>query len=104
MNEEKLEHYQKWCQENLLNRTEAMAITKQSSYAFTQSVYTKQLLPFVEKKGNTPSGTVRLFLKQDVEAYAKKIQNRQKSHHIDCDGFFISILIQGLVVQIPYML
>ncbi|ENZ6576003.1 hypothetical protein [Enterococcus faecalis] len=50
MNEEKLEHYQKWCQENLLNRTEAMAITKQSSYAFTQSVYTKQLLPFVEKK------------------------------------------------------
>lgn len=31
------------------------------------------------KKGNTPSGTVRLFLKQDVEAYAKKIQNRQKN-------------------------
>lgn len=79
LDEEKLEHYQKWCQENLLNRTEAMAITKQSSYAFTQSVYTKQLLPFVEKKGNTPSGTVRLFLKQDVEAYAKKIQNRQKN-------------------------
>ncbi len=33
----------------------------------------------------------------------KKI-NQQRSHHIDCDGFFISILIQGLVVQIPYML
>lgn len=46
------------------------------------------------KKSNTPSGTVRLFLKQDVEAYAKKYKidkkiNQQRSHHIDCDGFLL---------------
>lgn len=74
-----LGHYQKWCQENLLNRTEAMAITKQSKTAFAQSVYTKQLIPFIEKKGEKPSGTVRLFLKQDVEEYATRIQNRQQN-------------------------
>ncbi|EPH73220.1 hypothetical protein D929_01687 [Enterococcus faecalis 02-MB-P-10] len=73
------EHYQTWCQKNLLNRTEAMAITKQSKTAFAQSVYTKQLVPFIEKKGETPAGTVRLFLKQDVEDYAVKIHNRQQN-------------------------
>lgn len=77
MNQKSVNDLQKWCNENLLNRTEAMAITNQSYAAFAQSVYTKQLVPFIEKKGETPAGTVKLFLKEDVEAYAKKIKRRQ---------------------------
>ncbi|MGL9998389.1 hypothetical protein [Enterococcus sp. DIV1444a] len=72
-----LNEVQAWCNDNLLNRTEAMDITNQSYAAFAQSVYTKQLVPFIEKKGETPSGTVKLFLKADVEAYAQKIKRRQ---------------------------
>ncbi|HAZ1125486.1 hypothetical protein KJZ24_15175 [Enterococcus faecalis] len=77
MNPKSLANLQKWCNENLLNRTEAMAITNQSYAAFAQSVYTKQLVPFIEKKGETPAGTVKLYLKADVEAYAEKIKRRQ---------------------------
>lgn len=77
MDQKSVNDLQKWCNENLLNRTEAMAITNQSYAAFAQSVYTKQLVPFIEKKGETPAGTVKLFLKEDVEAYAKKIKRRQ---------------------------
>lgn len=56
-----LNEVQAWCNDNLLNRTEAMDITNQSYAAFAQSVYTKQLVPFIEKKEKRPLAPSSFF-------------------------------------------
>lgn len=59
------EDYKHWIEENLLTPKEAMIITGQSRTAFNQSVATGRIKPFINKD------TIRLFLKSDIEEYAK---------------------------------
>ncbi|EUJ44184.1 hypothetical protein [Listeria fleischmannii] len=70
-----LDALQAYLDENLLTKTEAREITKQSQTAFNQSIQTGTLKAFYEKGEN--QSKVRLFLKQDCEAYAR---NKKKAH------------------------
>ncbi|MEK4907370.1 hypothetical protein [Niallia sp. FSL M8-0099] len=62
MNSEQLKQ---WIEENLLTPREAMQVTNQSRSAFNQSVANGLLKPYISKD------TVRLYLKSDVEEYAR---------------------------------
>lgn len=66
---------QDWMYENLLTRQEAMKITKQSKPAFDQSIRTGLIQPFFPK--GEQRQMIRLYLKQDIEAYAARIAERQ---------------------------
>ncbi len=59
------ENYKQWIEENLLTPKEAMELTKQSRTAFNQSVATGRVKTFISKD------TIRLFLRSDIEEYAK---------------------------------
>lgn len=65
-----LEEIKKFMHENLLTKKEAMQLTGQSITAFDQAVQTGRLKPFFEK--GEGRGTVRLYLKSDVERYNKE--------------------------------
>lgn len=67
MNSEQLKQ---WIEENLLTPREAMEITNQTRSAFNQSVANGHLKPYISKD------TVRLYLKSDVEEYAKNKRMR----------------------------
>lgn len=67
---------QDWCLKNLLTRQEAAKITKQSYSSFSQSVNLKYIKPFLEYGSGT--GTVRLYLKSDIETYAKQLQAKKQ--------------------------
>ncbi|EQA5429565.1 hypothetical protein EGW35_13245 [Enterococcus durans] len=67
---------QDWCLKNLLTRQEAAKITKQSYSSFSQSVNLKYIQPFLEYGSGT--GTVRLYLKSDIETYAKQLQAKKQ--------------------------
>ena len=61
-------YIKKWIEENLFLQDRAREITEQSASAFNQSVATGRIKPFVE------FGEVRktrLYLKSDLEEYAK---------------------------------
>ncbi|MBC1780545.1 hypothetical protein [Listeria booriae] len=59
-----------WLAENLLTTSEASKVTGQSMSAFKQSYRTLQIHPIYEKKLGERT-TLRLFLKRDMEKYAK---------------------------------
>lgn len=59
------EHIKQWIDMNLLTPKAAMNITQQSRAAFNQSVSTGQIKPYITKD------TIRLFLKSDMEEYAR---------------------------------
>lgn len=63
-----IEHYRKWCEENLIMQNEARAVTDQSAGAFTQSVATGNIKPFIEFGS---ARKTRLYLRSDIEYYAK---------------------------------
>ena len=65
MNEESIKG---WINDNLIMQDEARAITDQSVSAFNQSVATGRIKPFVEFGGKRKT---RLYLKRDLEEYAK---------------------------------
>ncbi len=67
---------QDWCLTNLLTRQEAAKITKQSYSSFSQSVNLKYIKPFLEYGSGT--GSVRLYLKSDIEKYAKKLEEKRQ--------------------------
>lgn len=73
---ESLEEIQKWNQENLLTRQEAAAITGQSYTAFSQAINLRNVLPFLSF--GTGTGTVRLYLKEDIEKYAKQLNEKKQ--------------------------
>ncbi|MEI2465022.1 hypothetical protein [Niallia taxi] len=62
-----------WVQDNLLMQEEAMVITNQSVPGFNQSVRAGAIIPFVEY--GTKRKT-RLYLKSDLEQYAKNKRKR----------------------------
>ena len=63
---------QLWMEDNLFGRDSACQITDQSPRAFTQSVATNKIIPFFE------SQRVKLYLKSDLEFYAKNKRVRKK--------------------------
>ena len=70
-----IEEIKQFMNENLLTKKEAMEITGQSLTAFDQAVATGRLKPFFEK--GEGRGTVRLYLKADVERY-----NQERLEHL----------------------
>ena len=73
MNNEKIKE---WIDENLLTKQEAIKITCQSLTAFDQSINTNKLTAFYDR--GEDRSRVRLYLKSDVEAYAKGVFERRK--------------------------
>nr|WP_216696338.1 hypothetical protein [Enterococcus innesii] len=67
-----------WISENLLTKREAIKITKQSAETFQQSVRTGMIRPFYESKEGKGPAIVRLYLKSEVETYAKQLDVRRK--------------------------
>ncbi|OEG18732.1 hypothetical protein BCR25_15895 [Enterococcus termitis] len=68
-----------WCNENLLVKQEAMKITGQSLRGITQSL--EKLPAFYLKdirKTNQGNGLTRLYLKKDIENYAKTMKKGPK--------------------------
>ncbi|MGC4378235.1 hypothetical protein WD019_15105 [Fictibacillus sp. Mic-4] len=59
----------KWIKNNLVMQEEARQITGQSVSAFNQSVATGKIIPFIEFG---ESRKTRLYLKADLEEYARK--------------------------------
>ena len=64
------EEIKKWLYENLLTKEQSRQITNQSAGAFNQSVNLGRIKPFFESNGNGVQ-KVRLYLKKDIEDYAK---------------------------------
>lgn len=71
-----LKEIQKFLDENLLTKQEAMKVTGQTTTSFNQSIATGRLKPFYDHGKGT--GRVRLYLRSDVEAYAKDAKERRK--------------------------
>lgn len=65
-----IEEIKRFIDDNLLTKREAMGITGQSLSAFDQAVNTGRLKPFFER--GEGRGTVRLYLRADVEQYNKE--------------------------------
>ncbi|MGM0294504.1 hypothetical protein [Enterococcus sp. AZ062] len=63
-----------WILDNLVTKQGAMKITGQSGPAFQQAVRTNMVTPFVEYN---ESPVVRLYLKSEIEAYAKQVALRK---------------------------
>lgn len=61
---------QQWITDNLLSTEDAAKITGQTINAFRQSVKLRLVEPFFESEGKGPA-KVRLYLKSDIENYAK---------------------------------
>lgn len=70
------EQLRKYINENLLTKQEARRLTGQSLSAFNQAVRTGQLKAFYDH--GKDQSRVRLFLKTDVEEYAKQAEERRK--------------------------
>ena len=76
-NDQELEEFRKFLEENLLTKNEAMLITKQTPTSFTQSVQLRQLNPIFESEGKGPA-KVKLYLRSQVEEYAKNKKQFKK--------------------------
>lgn len=64
-----------WILDNLVTKQGAMKITGQSGPAFQQAVRTNVVNPFIEYN---ESPMVRLYLKSEIEAYAKQVEFRRE--------------------------
>ncbi|MGM0285725.1 MULTISPECIES: hypothetical protein [unclassified Enterococcus] len=78
MDEKSIKSFQIWAQENLVTRREAANITGQSYAGISQAINRKVLTPFLEFDGNPPTSLVRLYLRSEVEAYAKQLQAKKQ--------------------------
>ncbi|MDI3090006.1 hypothetical protein QJ133_02290 [Priestia megaterium] len=70
----KVEQIKEWIEQNLIMQDEARAITGQSVTAFNQSVANGKIKAFIEFGG---ARKTRLYLKADLEEYAKNKRNRK---------------------------
>lgn len=77
MNPEDLKKIQAWCQENLVNRQQAAEITGQSYTGFSQSIKLGTIKPFLSF-GNSGPSVVRLYLKSDIEEYARQLKEKKE--------------------------
>ncbi|MGT4665749.1 hypothetical protein ACVTYA_13295 [Enterococcus hirae] len=78
MENSNLNHYQTWVTSNLITRKQAAEITGQSFAAFSQTIKQGRIKPFVEIGEGSGPGMVRLYLKSDIEAYAKQLQAKKQ--------------------------
>ena len=74
-----IQELKEWINDNLIRASEAMEITKQSKPSFNQSVSTNKLEPFYSNgTGGGGFGTINLYLKEEVEIYAKQVKQRRQ--------------------------
>ncbi|EOH8808526.1 MULTISPECIES: hypothetical protein [Enterococcus] len=78
MDTNNLNEIKQWITENLVSKREALKITGQSPQAFQQSVRTNMISPFYESKEGFGSSIVRLYLKSEIEAYAKQLKSKKQ--------------------------
>lgn len=78
LDKEAIESFQAWAQENLVTRRGAAKITGQSYAGISQAINRKVLTPFLEFDGDPATSLVRLYLKSDVEAYAKQLKAKKQ--------------------------
>lgn len=78
MNITNIEELKEWIETNLVTKQEAIKITEQSPKGFQQSVRTNVIKPFYESKEGKGPSVVRLYLKNDIEAYAKQLQAKKQ--------------------------
>lgn len=72
----KTDELKEFINNNLLTKQEAMEITGQGLSAFNQAVSTGKLKPFYDH--GEGRSRVRLYLKSDVQKYAKSVELRRK--------------------------
>lgn len=72
------EQLKAWVNDNLIRASEAMEITEQSKPAFTQAVRDGKLEPFYNNGSGGGFGTINLYLKSEVEAYAQRAKERRQ--------------------------
>lgn len=77
MEKNELNDYQNWIKSNLITRKQAAEITGQSYTAFSQTIKLGQVKPFVEL-GESGPAIVRLYLKSDIEDYAKQLKAKKQ--------------------------
>ena len=75
---ESIKSFQIWAQENLVTRKGAAKITGQSYAGISQAINRKVITPFLEFDGDPATSLVRLYLKSDVEAYAKQLKTKKQ--------------------------
>lgn len=79
MTSEELNKMQQWGQENLVTRQQAAEITGQSYAGFSQSIKTGKIKPFL-KFGESGPAVIRLYLKSEIEAYAKQLKAKKSNN------------------------
>ena len=77
MNPEELNKIKIWGQENLMTRQQAAEITGQSYAGFSQSIKLGLIKPFLSF-GNSGPSVVRLYLKSDIEEYARQLKEKKE--------------------------
>jgi len=77
MNPEELNKIKIWGQENLMTRQQAAEITGQSYAGFSQSIKLGLIKPFLSF-GNSGPTVVRLYLKSDIEEYARQLKEKKE--------------------------
>lgn len=78
MDTKDINEIKQWMNNNLVTKQEALKITGQSAQGFQQSVRTNMIDPFYESKDGKGPSIVRLYLKSDIEAYAKQLQAKKQ--------------------------
>lgn len=78
METNELSEYQTWIKSNLITRKQAADITGQSYTAFSQTIKQGRIKPFVEIGESSGPAIVRLYLKSDIEEYAKQLKAKKQ--------------------------
>lgn len=76
MSSDEIQQIQQWAKKNLVTRQQAAKITGQSYVAFSQTIKTGKIKPFLEFGDSGPS-IVRLYLKSDIEEYAQQLKTKK---------------------------
>ena len=77
MNLTTLEEIQEWAESNLINRKQASKVAGLNYEGFSSAIKRKHIKPFIEIGDEKGPSTTRLYLKSDVESYAKKVKPRK---------------------------
>ncbi|WP_279257249.1 hypothetical protein [Enterococcus faecalis] len=67
-----------WAQNNLLSRKQAAKITGQNYDAFSSSLRRNNIKPFLEIGDEPGPSIIRLYLREDIEKYAKQLEEKRQ--------------------------
>lgn len=73
-----LTDFHNWAQDNLLSRKQAAKITGQSYEAFSRALQQNRIKPFLEIGDEPGPSIIRLYLKKDIEKYAKQLEEKRQ--------------------------